>query len=149
MNVSRQLLVAVVLMSAACASAPSPFADTANLTYAPALGVDLAAATRIDRIYVMDKAAGTGDAAASASQVTIHYTLFLPDGAPVQTTRNGQPMTVRLDDSTFLIGRALVGMRVGGRRLLVVSPAQAYGRAGVPGMIPPNATIVFDVERLR
>jgi FKBP-type peptidyl-prolyl cis-trans isomerase len=145
----RTALVATIAILCACAAAPAPFRDTANLTYAPALGVDLASATRVGGIYVQEKAAGAGDAAGASSQVTLHYTLYLPDGTQVQTTRNGQPMTVRLDDDTFLIGRALVGMRPGGRRLLVVPPAQGYGRAGVPGMIPPNATIVFDVERVR
>jgi FKBP-type peptidyl-prolyl cis-trans isomerase FkpA len=145
----RALMVATMITAAGCASAPAPFRDTANLTYAPQLGVDLAGATRVDGIYVNEKAAGAGDAAHSASQVTVHYTLYLPDGTQVQTTRTGEPMAVRLDDSNFLIGRALVGMRPGGRRVLVVPPAQGYGRAGVPGMIPPNSTIVFDVERVR
>ena len=145
----RAYFAATVIACAGCASTPAPFRDTANLTYAPALGVDLPSATRIDGIYVHEKAAGAGDPAAPSAQVTVHYTLYLPDGTQVQTTRGGEPMAVRLDDSTFLIGRALVGMRPGGRRVLVVPPAQGYGRAGVEGMIPPNSTIVFDVERVR
>ena len=53
-----------------------------------------------------------------------------------------------MDDASFLIRDAVVAMRVGGRRTIVVPPAQGYGRAGVPGLVPPNTTIVFDIELL-
>ena len=76
----------------------------------------------------------------------LHYTLFLPDGKEVQTTRNGPALVTALDDPRFLIGEAIVGMRVGGLRKLIVPPNRGYGSAGVPGLVPPNATLVFDVE---
>ncbi|MEX2282755.1 MAG: FKBP-type peptidyl-prolyl cis-trans isomerase [Gemmatimonadota bacterium] len=130
-----------------CASAASPFSDPATITYAPALQVDLAAA-RLHQsgIYIQDTRIGNGAEARVRSQVQLHYTLHLPDGKEVQTTRNSQPLGVTLDDPRFLIGVAIVGMRVGGVRKLVVAPNRGYGSAGVPGLVPPNTTLVFDVE---
>jgi FKBP-type peptidyl-prolyl cis-trans isomerase FkpA len=132
-----------------CASASGPFSDPATITYAPALGVDLASATQTRGIYVIDKQPGTGTQAASMSRVELHYTLYLPDGKEVQSTRTATPLIVELNDARFLIGRALVGMKPGGRRTLVVPPSQGYGSEGVAGLIPPNTTLVFDVELLR
>ena len=130
-----------------CASAAGSLSDPATITYAPALQVDLAAAQRHrSGIFVQDTRAGTGAEAGARSQVQLHYTLYLPDGKEVQTTRNGAPLSVKLNDPAFLIGEAIVGMRVGGLRKLVVPPNRGYGSEGVAGLVPPNATLVFDVE---
>jgi FKBP-type peptidyl-prolyl cis-trans isomerase len=155
---AQRALVVLLVASAitACASAPAgPFADPQAIAYAPTLGVDLAAATRLrSGIYVQDvqdAASSTradGPAANSRSNVRLHYTLYLPDGSELQTTRGAAPLEVRLDDPEFLIREGVVGMRPGGRRLLVVPPARGYGRAGVPGLVPPNSTLVFEVELL-
>ena len=133
----------------ACASAPAPFADPLTISYAPVLGVDLNTATRLrNGMYVHDVRVGAGATATRGSEARLHYSLFLPDGKQVQTSRDSDPMLTRLDDASFLIREAVVGMRVGGRRTIVVPPAQGYGRAGVPGLVPPNTTIVFDIELL-
>jgi FKBP-type peptidyl-prolyl cis-trans isomerase FkpA len=136
-----------LLVVGGCASAPAPFAEPTAISYAPALGIDLSKATRSRRgIYILDVREGSGAAATAQSQARVHYSLYLPDGRQVQTTRNGEPLAVRLSDPSFLIGDAIVGMKAGGRRTLVVAPAQGYGREGVPNVVPPNTTIVFDVE---
>ena len=97
-------------------------------------------------MYIHDVRVGAGAVAERRSNVRLHYTLFLPDGKQVQTSRDSEPMQTRLNDATFLIRDAVVGMRVGGKRTIVVPPERGYGAAGVPGMVPPHTTLVFDVE---
>jgi peptidylprolyl isomerase len=145
----RSILLALMCSStAACTAAPrGPLADPTTVTYAQSLGVDLSAMTRTRRgIYVQDRAEGTGAAARSNSMVRVHYAVFLPDGRQVESSMGSEPLQSRLNDPQFLIGEAIVGMKVGGRRLLVVPPERAYGRAGIPGKVPPDATLVFVVE---
>jgi peptidylprolyl isomerase len=62
----------------------------------------------------------------------------------------GQPLHLHLGRREVIAGleRGLLGMRVGGRRRLVISPHLAYGERGVPGIVPPNAVLIFDVELL-
>lgn len=103
-----------------------------------------------------DLRAGTGAEAAAGRTVTVNYTGWLY--APTQPEQKGQ----QFDTSTgrgpfsFLLGagrviqgweRGVPGMRVGGLRRLVIPPDLAYGSQGAPG-IPPNSTLVFDVELL-
>ena len=146
MTMGRKIVYGLLVLCG-CASTPSPFANPATITYPPALGVDLATANRTrNGIYVQDTRVGSGATAAARSRVQLHYTLYLPDGKEVQTTRNGAALVTALDDPRFLIGEAIVGMRVGGLRKLIVPPNRGYGSAGVPGLVPPNTTLVFDVE---
>lgn len=148
----RQVMVLVFacMLAPACASAPpGPWADPETTAFAPSLGIDLASFSRLPGgIRVRDLSTGSGDPATSRSETVLHYTLFLPDGRAVQSTRGEAPLTVRLNDPSFLIREAIVGMRPGGRRTVVVPPNRGYGRRGVPGLVPPDATLVFDVELL-
>lgn len=144
----RATILLGLLLCGACAARQSgPFADPRTATYAPALGVDLDAARTISGgMFVQDVREGTGTRASPGSRVRIHYTVWLPDGTEVESTRGVEPLTVELSERSTIFGDGIVGMRTGGLRTLVVPPERAYGRDGVPGLIPPNSTLVFSVE---
>ena len=91
---------------------------------------------------------GEGPAATAADLVTFDYTAWLQDGTWVDSTLDrGVPLAVKLEDAP-LAGLALgiAGMRAQGRRRLVVPPELAYGTQGVEDMIPPDATLEFEVH---
>ena len=141
-------LLALLLLTA-CASGGSAAAPTAAVAFAPALEVDTAAMRRLPSgLLVRDLDGGTGSAAARGREVTVHYTGWLPDGTRFDTSAGGQPVTFRLGAGTAIRGweEGLVGLRPGGRRQLVVPPRLAYGRRGLAGKVPPDATLVFLIE---
>jgi FKBP-type peptidyl-prolyl cis-trans isomerase FkpA len=101
-----------------------------------------------------DTVVGTGKAARAGSTVTVHYTgwLYSPKepkqhGAQFDSSAGGEPFTFQLGTGKVIPGwdEGLVGMKVGGKRTLVVPAAMAYGSRGA-GPIPPNANLIFDVE---
>ena len=107
-------------------------------------------------VQVSDLVVGTGTEARIGRGVTVHYTLWLHDagqpegkGQQIQTTVGGQPFSALLGYGYVISGWevGLPGMKVGGVRRLVVPPEEAYGGIG-QGAIPPNATLVFEVELL-
>lgn len=142
------LLLALVLPLAACGSdGPTSIQDT---EFAPQLGVDLSAMTRTSTgLYYRDITVGTGAVAQSGSRVTMYYQGWFPDGRLFSAAVRPQ---APLDPFVLGTGRVIEGwdegipgMRVGGKRLLVIPPSLAYGSAG-RGSVPPNAILVFEVE---
>jgi FKBP-type peptidyl-prolyl cis-trans isomerase FkpA len=112
----------------------------------------------ITTLQITDTAVGTGAEAAAGRQVTVHYTgwLYNPT-APDQRGSKFDSSRDRNDPFAFTLGarqvisgwdNGVAGMKVGGRRTLVIPPDQGYGARGAGGVIPPNATLVFDVELL-
>lgn len=126
--------------------------EPTELTYAPALDVSLDQMTRAPSgLYTRELAVGDGATAQSGNQVTVHYTGWLADGEKFDSSRDaGQPFTFTLGAGEVIQGwdEGVAGMQVGGRRQLVIPPALGYGERGAGGVIPPNATLVFDVELL-
>jgi FKBP-type peptidyl-prolyl cis-trans isomerase FkpA len=137
----RSLLLAlsVALLAACTPAGPPPGGSVAELQ-------------RIDR------QAGTGDIATGGSDVTVHYTGWLYDeNAPEKrgarfdsSVDRGQPFTFLLGAGQVIRGwdDGVAGMKVGGKRTLLIPSEYGYGRKGAGGVIPPNASLVFDVELL-
>jgi peptidylprolyl isomerase len=103
---------------------------------------------RSSGLGVRDLDPGTGAAAARHRLVTVRYTGWLADGTEFDGSARGGPVTFRLGAGTAIRGweEGLVGLREGGRRQLVVPARLAYGARGLPGRVPPNATLVFLLE---
>ena len=96
-----------------------------------------------------DLAPGTGAEAAARTRVSVHYTGELTDGRKFDSSRDrGEPLDFVLGVGHVIKGwdEGVSGMKVGGRRILVIPPELGYGARGAGGVIPANATLVFDVE---
>jgi FKBP-type peptidyl-prolyl cis-trans isomerase len=102
-------------------------------------------------ILIEELSPGTGTRAERGTVVTIHDRGFLRRGDQFRSSYDeGRPLRVHLGRREVIAGleRGLLGMQVGGRRRLIGSPHLAYGETGVPGIVPPNAVLILEVELL-
>jgi FKBP-type peptidyl-prolyl cis-trans isomerase FkpA len=114
--------------------------------------------TTASGLQIDDITLGSGPAAQAGRPVTVHYTGWLFDAtAPNQRGKKFDSSKDRNDPFRFDLGEGMViagwdegvqGMQVGGKRVLVIPPDLGYGARGAGGVIPPNATLVFEVELL-
>jgi FKBP-type peptidyl-prolyl cis-trans isomerase len=96
-----------------------------------------------------DVTVGQGDAAKPGSRVNCHYTGWLLDGTVFDSSKKrGQPISFSLTQVIAGWQEGIPGMKPGGVRRLKIPGNLAYGARGIPGTIPPNATLVFEVELL-
>jgi peptidylprolyl isomerase len=102
-------------------------------------------------LHYVDLRVGEGDAAASGKILEVHYVGWLGDGTRFDSTRDrDRPLTFRLGAGDALKGwdEGLVGMKVGGRRKLVIPPGLGFGKQGVGSVVPPNAVLYYEFELL-
>jgi len=128
-----------------------------NLTVALLLSL-AAAAGGADALKVTDIIEGTGDVAEPGKVAEVHYTGWLYDEAAEDrrgpkfdsSVDRGEPFKFPLGAGRVIRGwdEGVAGMKVGGKRLLVIPPEMAYGDRGAGRVIPPGATLVFEVELL-
>lgn len=145
----RLFLTALVLV-AACDSPSEPddrWAVPEEITFAASLGIDLAAMNRTESgLYWQDITMGQEQSPAVIveDEVRLHYTIWLPDGRSVETTRGGTPFQSDVRLIVAGVAEGIMGMKPGGIRKLVIRPELAWpsGR----GNIPPITTIVFEIE---
>jgi FKBP-type peptidyl-prolyl cis-trans isomerase FkpA len=107
-------------------------------------------------LQIQDLVVGTGAEAVAGHAVSVHYTGWLrnPDGTAGKkfdsSVDRGQPFEFPLGGGRVIRGwdEGVAGMKVGGKRKLVIPPELGYGARGAGGVIPPGATLIFDVELL-
>lgn len=112
----------------------------------------------VSELKKIDHVVGTGAEAHPGNEVSVHYTGWLFDEAAPESkgkkfdssVDRGQPFNFPLGAGRVIKGwdQGVSGMKVGGKRTLIIPAAMGYGSRGAGGVIPPNATLVFDVELL-
>ena len=121
-----------------------------ELNYHPDLQVEIAAMRKLPSgVLLQDLVDGAGDSVAAGTTVLVRYSGWLPDGTLFDSNADATPFQFRVGAGMVIPGwdDGLVGMKTGGRRKLVIPPDLGYGADGMD-VIPPNATLVFDVEVL-
>ena len=106
--------------------------------------------TTASGLQIIDVQVGDGDAAQPEDRVSVHYTGYLEDGTVFDSSvERGQPIEFPLTGVIQGWQEGIPGMQVGGQRRLIIPPELAYGESPPGGSgIPPNATLIFDVELL-
>jgi len=142
-----RLPFALLLLVLGCATAGPP--PVLELSFAPTLGIEPdSMLRRPSGVWVRDIAVGTGVPITAGDQVEVRYTVYLTDGTRVDGTGGDDPNRVfRYGRGEIIAGwdDGMQGMRVGGRRTLVIPPALAYG-ARRRGNIPPQSTLVVTLQ---
>jgi FKBP-type peptidyl-prolyl cis-trans isomerase len=112
--------------------------------------VDSASLTKsASGLQYQDVKVGSGAEAHDGQVAVVHYTGWLTDGTKFDSSRDrGQPFSFPIGQGQVIPGwdEGVAGMKVGGRRKLVIPASLGYGDMGAPPVIPPGATLVFDVE---
>jgi len=100
---------------------------------------------------IEDIVVGQGAEAQAGQKVSVHYTGTLTDGTKFDSSHDrGQPFDFPLGAGRVIKGwdEGVAGMKVGGKRKLTIEPEKAYGERGFGNVIPPNSTLIFEVELL-
>ena len=103
------------------------------------------------RLEIQDVVVGSGAEALKGKMVSVHYTGWLTDWKKFDSSKDrGQPFQFPLGRGQVIQGwdQGVEGMKVGGKRKLTIPPEMGYGAEGAGGVIPPDATLVFEVELL-
>ena len=133
--------VCVIALASACTELVSPKPDT----------IERGEVTTTSGVKYVDTFLGNGPAAVIGDEVMFEYTLWLASGERIDSTADrGYPVKVVLGQAPLKgWNDGLLGIQLQGERHITIPPELAYGAHGLPGMIPPNATLVFDVHVLQ
>ena len=106
-----------------------------------------------NKFKIEEELLGEGAEAMEYDKVTVHYTGYLENGKVFDSSLNKgrEPFSFTLGTGSVIKGwdEGLKGMKVGGKRKLIIPPDMGYGKNGAGNVIPPNATLIFDVELLK
>lgn len=167
-------LVGIILMTSGCGdNAPKPTAAAEGPGLSPdkstkndkknpfdleqaqkkdVVAPDIKTVTTDSGLKYQDIREGTGAEATTGKNVYVHYTGWLVNGKKFDSSRDhGDPFNFTLGRKAVIAGwdEGIVGMKVGGKRRLIIPAALAYGSRGHPPTIPPNAELTFEVELLQ
>jgi FKBP-type peptidyl-prolyl cis-trans isomerase len=145
----RSLTLLWLALLLGCGGDTASSGDPTQVTYDPKLNVDLNAMERRESgLYVQDLQVGTGTEATRGRSATVHYEGWLPDGTLFDSSRYRQKtFAFTLGVGAVIAGwdEGVAGMKVGGKRKLVIPSKLGYGEQD-NGTIPPNSVLIFDVE---
>jgi FKBP-type peptidyl-prolyl cis-trans isomerase len=154
MRITRLFTALLPLAFAACLTAPEPRAAVPieSTTFAPNLGVNLAASTKTaSGMYIRDVTVGTGAVFAAGDSITVRYEGAFANGSVFDSTidPSRSPFSFKLGVGRVIPGwdEGVVGMKIGGVRQLVIPPSLGYGPNDY-GPIPGNSVLVFNVQAI-
>lgn len=156
-----RIVLALTLVSAlalvGCAAKPAANTETVPASEQPQAETTTSALPQVSsedvkELKIEDKKVGSGAAAKSGDNVTVEYTGWLTDGTEFDSSKKaGVSFTFPLGAGQVIKGwdEGVVGMKVGGVRKLTIPSSMGYGEQGAGGVIPPNATLIFEVKLLK
>jgi len=143
-------IIASCFLLSACATVPTKTSELPASMRAGIAQILEVKSTEKGVMYI-DLQEGNGGKAENGVRVLVEYTAMFEDGVEFDSSKGQKPFSFRVGSHKVIPGwdDGIIGMKVGGKRRLIVPPSLAYGTKGVPGTVPPDATLIFDMELLR